>query len=276
VPITQQTTYKLPPPVAKPEVDDSSHSDDWEALRGSLEYHLLRSYRLSLYQAPLMAPQMILDIGCSSGQWARIMAQNFPAASIIGIDEDAARLLPITFPVNCHFLHTASLASLPFADQTFDYTHLELLTLHVPWAQWHALLREALRVTKAGGWIEVCSMDLPRISHPVVWIWIARVCRDLGFEVFPGKAPAKWLAHVGAHNITCVEQRLKKQLMSMTTSRVMIVDGIALLDVFRKHIIERAYAREQDIEQEIRVMQHNLLRTDREESLPIITVLAQP
>ena len=271
LPMSEQVTHKLGPQPTEPPPFPL-----WDSLRAALEYHLLRSYRLPLYHAPLTGPELILDLGCASGHWVRNIAQQFANATVVGLDDQPTRLLPAPSPPNCRFISAERLASLPFRDHTFDYTHLDLLTLQVPITHWYSILREVMRVTKKEGWIEVRAMGIPRISHPIVWIWMAKVCRDLGFEAFPGKAIEKWLAHVGARDITGVEHIYQRNAALTTTSRIMISDGIALLDTFRDKIIAHGYASVREIEHELRVMQHNLLRTDRKEGLPIITVLAHP
>ncbi|MBA3825877.1 MAG: class I SAM-dependent methyltransferase [Ktedonobacterales bacterium] len=272
-------TYKLPVPVLAQHRQDSGpreYDPAWDALRSAIDYHLLRDASLPSYHAPLGQPRRVLDIGCDTGQWAVEMAMTFPNALVVGIDQVVAPAAHARMQGNCQFVAGDYLTGLPFANGTFDYTHLKLLAPVVPINQWYAVLREALRVTRADGWVEVTEMALPQISHPIVWIWMAKVGRSFGYELFPGKALERWLDHLGARAIVLDELRLQHRSDYATTTQMMISEGIALLEAFRENILAQGLCQPFEIDHELRMMEHNLLRTDREDALPLITAWCQP
>ena len=61
-------------------------SDLGEAQRLDFQHYMLRYTLKGNYAAPLKAPRDILDIGCGTGRWAMEMAQQFPGASVTGVD----------------------------------------------------------------------------------------------------------------------------------------------------------------------------------------------
>lgn len=270
-------TLKLAVPVVteRLQAPEMGYNPVWDALRSAIEYHLLREARLPLTHAPLHHPRRVLDVGCNTGQWAASMATHFTSALVVGIDQVAAPTASARLQGNCQFVAGDYLTGLPFADATFDFTHLQLLAPVVPIKQWYSLLREALRVTRSDGWIEVTEMALPRISHPIVWIWMAKVGRHYGYEIFPGKALERWLDHLGANAITTTELRLRHTADYSTTTHLMISEGIELLEAFRGEILAQGHATEFEIDHELRMMEHNLLRTDRDDALPIVTAICQ-
>ncbi len=272
-------TYKLPVPVLVERLRESVPQDydpAWDALRAAIDYHLLREAALPTHHAPLHQPRRILDIGCDTGQWAVEMATAFPSALVVGLDQMVAPAAHARMQGNCQFVAGDYLTGLPFADGTFDYTHLQLLAPIIPIKQWYGVLREALRVTTPQGTVEVTEMALPRISHPIVWIWMAKVGRSYGYEIFPGKALERWLAHLGARDITTTELRMQHTSDYATTTQMMVSEGIALLETFRDDILAQGHAQPFEIDHELRMMEHNLLRTDRDDALPIVTAWCQP
>jgi SAM-dependent methyltransferase len=94
----------------------------------------------------------ILDIGSGDGNAARFFIQYFPNAEVYGIDitekvvaASQARNLP-----NCHF-QVYDGENIPFEDGTFDMVFL-VGTLHHVDRKYHLdLMKQACRVTKAGG-----------------------------------------------------------------------------------------------------------------------------
>jgi ubiquinone/menaquinone biosynthesis C-methylase UbiE len=272
-------TVKLPVPVLAQHRQDHTpreYDPEWDTLRAAIDYHLLRDATLPTFRAPLGQPRRILDIGCDTGQWAVEMATTFPSALVVGVDQVVAPAAHARMQGNCQFVAGDYLTGLPFADGTFDYTHLQLLAPVIPINQWYAVLREALRVTRTDGWVEVTEMALPQISHPIVWIWMAKVGRSFGYELFPGKALERWLDHLGARGIALHELRLQHRGDYATTTQMMISEGIALLEAFREDILTQGLAQPFEIDHELRMMEHNLLRTDRDDALPMLTAWCQP
>ena len=103
----------------------------------------------------------ILDVGTGTGRWAIEMAEALPNVQVYGLDlqapQDASARLhrPNHHPANYHFQPGNVLKRLPFIDESFDFVHQRFLLASVPPTQWYAIIRELMRVTRPGGWIEL-------------------------------------------------------------------------------------------------------------------------
>ncbi|CAG8523425.1 9621_t:CDS:2, partial [Paraglomus occultum] len=100
----------------------------------------------------------VLDVGCGVGIWATNTATNYPLSTFIGID--IAPVFPKTSLPNVAFLKCDVLDGLPFPDCTFDFVRQALLVICIDWQKWtKRTLRELIRVTKPGGYIEIMDLD---------------------------------------------------------------------------------------------------------------------
>ena len=244
----------------------------WEQLRPSFEFHLLRNARSALFSAPLTTPQRILDLGCGSGHWMAAMAAKFPATALYGVDR-VKRL--VTLDPNTCFIQANILDPLPFADATMDYIHVQFMAPSIPIDHWFFVLRESLRVLRPKGWLEIIELGLPHISHPIIWIWIAKLGRHYGYELFPGKALTLWLAHIGGVNVVSREERIIRGTNPDTSSRLMIRDGIALAELFRDEVVTQGVTTPLAYHHELQVMKQNLFRTGREDAISIYATRCQ-
>lgn len=125
-------------------------------------------------------PARVLDVGTGTGKAARLVAERFPQAEILGVDlapamvEHARRLLPPELPARVRF-EVADASALPLRDEAFD---LVLLLNMIPF------FSELARVTAPGGTVIVAH-----VSGPSTPIWTppdtlrARL-GPLGFERF--------------------------------------------------------------------------------------------
>ncbi len=158
-------------------------ADDEEINRLDFQHYMLRYAFQGLYAAPISQPNSILDVGTGTGRWAMEIAMAFPSANVIGVDvkppalDERASANPNADvrPQNYTFVPGNLLEGLPFADRTFDYVHQRLLFTAIPHDRWPAVLRELIRVTRPGGWIElVDSIGLanggPNVEQLMVWI----------------------------------------------------------------------------------------------------------
>ncbi|KAJ3127383.1 hypothetical protein HK100_009781, partial [Physocladia obscura] len=102
----------------------------------------------------------ILDVGCANGYWLDSIAKTYLSAELHGVDlapaviEKAAKFLP-----SASFTAGNVITGLPFEDNTFDYVHQRYLILGLPKHQFAVAIRELMRVTKPGGWIELVETD---------------------------------------------------------------------------------------------------------------------
>jgi ubiquinone/menaquinone biosynthesis C-methylase UbiE len=140
--------------------------------------------------AAFAPPSSILDVGCGTSRWAIEMARTFPGASVTGLDivepESASRGMP---PYIYQFIHGNVLDGLPFADASFDLTHMRMLFLAIPANLWPSTVEELVRVTRPGGRIEIVEGDLPKnggYELDVLLLWIAEAARQRGINVHLG------------------------------------------------------------------------------------------
>jgi SAM-dependent methyltransferase len=92
-------------------------------------------------------PVKVLDLGTGTGKAARVVAERFPVADVVGVDlapemvEEAQRLLPSELAGRVSF-QVADGSSLPFSDGSFDLVVLQNM---IPFFE------ELGRVTAPGG-----------------------------------------------------------------------------------------------------------------------------
>ncbi|KAF9426241.1 hypothetical protein BGZ94_006778 [Podila epigama] len=163
------------------------------------QHALLKYFFKGNYHAPFDKQTLgaVLDVGCGTGLWMKDMALEFPLTEVHGVDlvvptrrrrlrtnnalgistpslsslsgsatdlnksTTAAPSLSImdSIPSNC-FFHKADITEgLPFADNSFDYCHVQLVLWGYQLNAFPNLLEELIRVTKKGGWIEFVDMD---------------------------------------------------------------------------------------------------------------------
>lgn len=108
-----------------------------------------------LKQIPIAANATILDIGCGGGRTVQRLAAMAPAGTVHGIDYATASVAA-SRETNAREIeagrvqiHLGSVASLPFADATFDL--ITAVETHYYWPHLPANMREVLRVLKPGG-----------------------------------------------------------------------------------------------------------------------------
>lgn len=136
--------------------------DDKEVQRLDFQHYMLRYLLRGNYAAPLKNPTGILDVGCGTGRWATEMATIFPHTNVVGVDlvpppmeEASATGAGVAArPDNFAFVQGNILEGLPFADATFDFTHMRLLVFALPKDRWQDVANELVRVTRPGGWVE--------------------------------------------------------------------------------------------------------------------------
>lgn len=158
-------------------------ADEAEVNRLDFQHYMLRFAFQGNYAAPLTNPASILDVGAGTGRWAMEMAQTFPTANVIGLDvkppaideRGDARPDADPRPPNYMFVPGNLLEGLPFADGSFDFVHQRLLFTAIPHDRWPSAVRELVRVTRPGGWVElVDSIGLanggPHVEQLMEWI----------------------------------------------------------------------------------------------------------
>jgi SAM-dependent methyltransferase len=131
-------------------------------------------------------PARVLDLGTGTGKAARLLAERYPAAEVVGVDlapamiEEARKLVPPELAPRLRF-EVADASALPFEDGAFDLVGLVNM---IPF------FGELWRVTAPGGAVAICHGAGP--STP---IWtppetLRRGLEPLGFGSFEELAAA--------------------------------------------------------------------------------------
>ncbi|KAJ4186399.1 hypothetical protein NW755_007694 [Fusarium falciforme] len=104
-----------------------------------------------LYLSPLKQDiQRVLDIGTGTGIWAIDFADEFPNAEVTGTDISVIQ--PQWVPPNLKFEIEDCTQTWTFDENSIDYVHMRYLIGSIK--DWPALMKEAFRVCKPGGYVE--------------------------------------------------------------------------------------------------------------------------
>ena len=107
------------------------------------------------------------------------MASDYPLSTFVGID--IAPLFYDDGPANTAFFQCNILDGLPFPDNTFDFVRQGFLVICIDWHAWKdKVVKELIRVTKPGGYIELMELDYPFFQPGV----IAQKFNDCGKQIF--------------------------------------------------------------------------------------------
>ncbi|KAJ3110645.1 hypothetical protein HK100_002965 [Physocladia obscura] len=150
-----------------PESDYMLPSDGDEQNRLQLQHHIF----YTVFEGNIVCPAAkelvkksgtkILDVGCADGFWLQSVKNENPLPEYHGVDisEDLVNGVSVENDgVNLTFGNV--LTGLPYKDNTFDYVHQRMLVLGIPKEKFPDALRELIRVTKPGGWIELLESDM--------------------------------------------------------------------------------------------------------------------
>ncbi|KAK1986715.1 methyltransferase [Colletotrichum cereale] len=135
---------------------------------------LLCNQKLSF--APLSEwPQQILDMGTGTGAWAIEMGDQYPSATVLGVD--LSPIQPEWVPPNVKFEVDDVESPWLYPTNHFDYIHSRHTVMAIK--DWPVLLRRSFEHLKPGGWIELqeihhCPMSASNsqlAAHPVAQYW---------------------------------------------------------------------------------------------------------
>ncbi|KAG0308612.1 hypothetical protein BGZ97_013319 [Linnemannia gamsii] len=181
-----------------------------------MAHHFILRYAIQgNFKSPLDKSKVrtILDVGCGPGTWTMEMANEFPDATVTGIDLSSVFPSAI-IPGNCRFLQHNILEPLPFPDNHFDFVYQRLLISGLTVEGWAKVIKEFERVTKPGGWIELVECD----SHGgnngphslKIWNWITTALGSRGIDSSFTRDPGLECALVksGVENVTMLTLKL--------------------------------------------------------------------
>lgn len=127
-------------------------NDDREQDRLDLGHHIFKLIlNGELYRAPIENPQSVLDIGTGTGLWAIDLAEQFPAAEVLGFD--LSPIQPPWFPANCRFEVDDAESDWLYGEQSMDFVHARGMCGSI--ANWAALFAQTMHCLRPGGWLEV-------------------------------------------------------------------------------------------------------------------------
>jgi SAM-dependent methyltransferase len=159
--------------------------DEGEKSRLDFQHHALNLTLGNHYLAPLpQRVRTILDVGAGTGIWPAEMARLFPESLVLGLDLDI-ELFSNHLPPNCLLRAGNILTGLPLPDAVIEFAHQRFLVLAIPNEQWPKVVRELVRVTLPGGWIELVETDArvqaggPATTQIFAWIDLVRQERGI-------------------------------------------------------------------------------------------------
>lgn len=114
----------------------------------------------------------VLDVGCGKGRFARVLAERYPAASIVGFDLAEAMLRHVPTGVSAC---AGSMTTLPFPAGAFDCVYATESLEHA--VEIDVAVAEMCRVVKPGGRIVIIdknSQQWGRLKTPEWEKWFGR------------------------------------------------------------------------------------------------------
>ncbi|KAK2045211.1 methyltransferase [Colletotrichum somersetense] len=149
---------------------------------------LLCNQKLSF--APLGEwPQQILDMGTGTGAWAIEMGDEYPSATVLGVD--LSPIQPEWVPPNVKFEVDDVESPWLYPANHFDYIHSRHTVMAIK--DWPVLSQRAFEHLKPGGWIELqeihhCPMSARNslsAAHPVAQYWghVVKGLSNLGIDL---------------------------------------------------------------------------------------------
>jgi SAM-dependent methyltransferase len=128
--------------------------------RLDIQHYAFRAVLGANYLAPIGKPRRVLDAGCGSGQWGFEACEEFPEALVVGVDLVEGKPEK---PPGYVYVKGNLLEGLPFGNDRFDFVHQRYLWGGIPLKSWPNVVKELVRVTRPGGWVELiegpCSAE---------------------------------------------------------------------------------------------------------------------
>lgn len=212
------------------------------------------------FMAHVADPKLILDVGCNNGRWAMEVGVQYPTARVVGIDP----ILPAPMlhlgngiaqkPANVELLQGAIAARLPFPDATFDLTHAQFIYTVLPAGAWESLLREMIRVTRPGGWIEIME-PLPyavqqKDNLATIIRWFSDWLRQCGFDPLVALKIQTLMKSAGLDHVsTCQIGQTSQDALEPAELALQRKNCLAFIEVVRDPLIASGVVSSADFEQ---------------------------
>lgn len=188
-----------------------------EINRLDFQHYMLRYVLRGNYLTPLQRPTAILDVGGGTGRWALELATVFPQARVVSLDlsnptAPGGALAATALPSNLTFQVANVLEGLPFPDGAFDFVHQRLLGFALPQHRWPDAVREIVRVTRPGGWVELVegrpAVDIQTPALTALHHWVLEFCAQRAIDPLQANRIDTFLRQAGLRNILQRELRL--------------------------------------------------------------------
>jgi ubiquinone/menaquinone biosynthesis C-methylase UbiE len=114
----------------------------------------------------------VLDVGCGKGRFARVLAERYPRASMVGFDLAEAMLRHVPADVSAC---AGSMTALPFPSETFDCAYATESLEHA--VEIDVAIAEMCRVVRPGGRIVIIDKNAEqwgRLKTPEWEKWFGR------------------------------------------------------------------------------------------------------
>ena len=234
-------------------------SDEQEVNRLDFQHYMLRAALKGNYAAPLGSPASMLDVGCGTGRWAFEMATIFPDANVIGTDLVAPRAETgaglgngiDARPPNFAFVQGNVLERLPFPDNSFDFVHMRLLLFAVPAVRWPGVVRELIRVTRPGGWVESVETGAQQNGGPAMdrlVDWITQASTRRGIDPGLGPHVAEMMRDSGLVNMQARAEALPVGRYGGRLGNMAAVDVFGVVSGVKQLVVAQGIAQEPEYE----------------------------
>ncbi len=116
----------------------------------------------------------VLDLSCGPGTWLLEVLQAYSHIYAIGVDQKAeliqnasedAYLVGVT---SAAFRVVESYTQLPYAENSFDFIHIQRSSAAITAKQWPLVLCELVRVLRPGGWLHFLDFEIGPTSSTAV------------------------------------------------------------------------------------------------------------
>ncbi|KAJ1557242.1 hypothetical protein HK096_008352 [Nowakowskiella sp. JEL0078] len=106
----------------------------------------------------------VLDVGCGPGAWMKDVATLYPNSQFVGVDMSESLFEGVEVLHNMSFT-TGNCEKVP--DNTFDAVYQRLMVFAIRKDEWDNVIRELVRVTKPGGYIELVEIGDGNFDGPI-------------------------------------------------------------------------------------------------------------
>ncbi len=221
-----------------------------ESGRLDFQHVLLKNILKANYLAPIRNPLSILDVGCGTGRWGAEMARQFPQANVVGLDLQEPSITSTSVvqgqerpPDNYVFVQGDITKGLPFADNSFDFVHMRLVVMGLPYAQWMPAVMEMKRVTKPGGWIELVDTTVTaRSPGSEQWVaWAQKLASFRGIDMTATAQIGEFLKQAGMRNVQMIPLEIPLGPWGGRIGVAMMADGLAGARALETPVVHQAH-----------------------------------